>query len=138
MKIPAYINKTFLTLLVITGLTCSGQVSAQQEQLTHQALQSVAGHDFTLLRITLPPLTGNDDPTRGHSHPGDTIVYVESGTVTNQMNDEDPKEYGAGEFWVEGPGELHAQFRNNDPREPAIVVVFMIAGTGEPLVKRAQ
>ena len=128
--------KVTLLAALCASLFLPALASAQNETLLRQPLASVAGRDFTLLRITLPPMSGNGDPERGHRHPGDTIVYVESGTVTNQMGDGPSHDYHAGEFWVEGPEELHAVFRNNDPAEPAVVVVFMITGTGEPLTHR--
>ena len=108
---------------------------AQPETLMQQPLLS-DGRQFTLLRIELPPMSGNDDPANGHRHPGDTIVYVESGTITNQMNAEPVREYRAGEFWYEGPNELHARFRNNDPEKTAVVIVFMVNDAEAPLTAR--
>ena len=125
---------TLALLAIISYLPLSA--SAQLETLLQQPLMSVDNSQFTLLRITLPPLTGNNDSANGHRHPVDTIVYVESGTVTNQMNDEAVKTYKAGESWVENPGDLHAQFRNNDPDIPAVVIVFMLTEPGDPLTSR--
>lgn len=132
-------NRISLKLSVVatlfTILFLSPALHAQLTTLMQQPLLS-DGEQFTLLRIELPPMTGNADPESGHRHPGDTIVYVESGTVTNQMNDEPAKEFRAGESWYEGPNELHAQFRNNDPEETAVVIVFMVNKQDEPLTTR--
>ena len=122
-----------LLLLFSLVLTWATPALAQLETLLQQPLGSVDDGQFTLLRITLAPGTGNDGSAPGHRHPGDTIVYVESGTVTNQMNEEDIREYEAGDFWVEHPGDLHAVFRNNDPEVPAVVIVFMVNHPDEPL-----
>ena len=103
----------FIIASILTALVSwTPAAFSQRETLMQQPLLSVAGKQFSLLRIELAPLTGNDGSAPGHRHPGDTIVYVESGTVTNQMNDDAVKEYRAGEFWYEAPGELHSQFMN--------------------------
>ena len=127
--------KSTVAVFSIGLIFVSSVASAQISTLMQQTLQS-EGRQFTLLRIEIPPMSGNNNPESGHRHPGDTVVYVESGTVTNQMNNEAPVEYKAGDFWYEGPGELHAQFRNNDPEETAVVIVFMLNDHDEPLTYR--
>ena len=134
MKNSLHINMLFMTFL-ITVLFSSPFANAQLSTLMQQPLLS-EGRQFTLLRIELPPMTGNADPEAGHRHPGDTIVYVEKGTVTNQMNNEPVKAYQKGEYWYEGPNELHAQFRNNNAEETAVVIVFMVNDQDEPLTTR--
>ena len=122
---------TLSILLLLTCLCAPFAANAQREPLMQMPLLSADGKQFTLLRIELAPGTGNDGTAPGH--PGDTIVFVESGTVTNRMNNDEVKIFQTGEYWHEAPNDLHAVFRNNDPEIPASVIVFMVNDSDQPL-----
>ena len=104
------------------------QSEVQAELLMRERISSVEGMQVTVFRTELPP--GYKAPS--HRHPGETFVYVLSGRVINQIEDEKPRVYTAGEFFLEPAGALHTRFENADPEQPAIYVVFGIRPAGEP------
>ena len=92
-----------------------------------ELIASVEGRQVTVYRTTLPP--GYKGVS--HRHPGETFVYVLSGRVVNQIEGEEPRELGAGEFFFEPDGVLHARFENPDQERTAVYIVFAIRPTSE-------
>ena len=98
------------------------QPDVQAELLMSGLISSIEGMQVTVFRTEMPPgYVGVS-----HRHPGETFVYVLSGRVLNQIGDEEPKVFEAGEFFFEPANALHARFENPDPNRPAVYIVFGI------------
>ena len=115
------------------ALLAGGQAGAQRAglritPLMKQVLGSVEGKEVTVIKLDYPP--GAASPA--HRHPGDVFVYVLSGKLTSQLNDEDPVVYGPGEIFYEAPMGLHAQSKNDEKEEHAVAIAFIIGDTGKP------
>lgn len=113
-------------------LCCMASVQAQQPQaqfdlLMRQALTSAAGKDLTVTRLEVEP----GYSANSHSHPGETFVFVLSGRILNQVDDQEPQFYEAGDFFFEPANSRHAQFVNQDPVSNAVVLIVGIRPTGE-------
>ena len=69
-----------------------------------------------------------------HRH-GDAFVYVYvlSGTVRSQINDEPAKVYHAGQDWYEPPGSHHVVAENVSATDSAKLLVIFVANTGDAL-----
>jgi quercetin dioxygenase-like cupin family protein len=118
-------------LLIAIAAVCTmahAQSEVQAELLMRELIPSAAeGKQVTLFRTVLPP--GYKGVS--HRHPGETFVYILSGRVINQIEDEKPKEFRAGDFFFEPAGALHARFENPDQEQPAVYIVFGIRPTSE-------
>ena len=81
-----------------------------------------------------------------HSHEGVVFAYVLEGEIENQIEQDPPKIYPAGDFFQERAKQTHRIFRNVSKTEPAKVLVFQNTATlpagvkpllQEPLADRA-
>lgn len=80
------------------------------------------GRQVTVFRTELAP----GYKASSHRHPGETFVYILSGRIISQLEDEEPRVYEAGDFFFEPAGALHSRFENGDPKNPAVYIVFGI------------
>ena len=106
---------------------------AQKEVLLHQ-LGLAAGDklEARVIRFTLPAgFQGGR-----HYHTGDLIVYVESGSLTTEMEN-GTKTYQAGEVFYETPGEV-MRGTNDSTDEETVLIVFQVGAQGEPLMVEAE
>lgn len=102
--------------------TIHAQSDVQAELLMSELISSMEGMRVTVFRTEVPPgYVG-----RSHRHPGETFVFVLSGRLLNQIEDEEPRIYEAGEFFFEPADALHARFENPDSDRPAVYIVFGI------------
>lgn len=118
------------TLLVPALFCCSAAVSAQDaaqpkatsEPLLREAIEAAPGQTLTVGRLTVEP----GYSAASHSHPGETFVYVLEGRILNQIGDEAPKTYEAGQYFFEHANATHAQFVNPDKEKSAVVLIYGI------------
>ena len=74
--------------------------------------------------------------TVAHRHPGELFVYVQTGAIEYQKDDEPPELYESGSVLYEPPYSLHTLFRNPSETEEARLVLIYIATKGKPLTIR--
>jgi quercetin dioxygenase-like cupin family protein len=118
------------TLLVPVLFCCSAAVSAQDssqpkatsEPLLREAIEAAPGQTLTVGKLTVEP----GYSAASHSHPGETFVYVLEGRILNQIGDEEPKTYEAGQYFFEHANATHAQFVNPDKEKAAVVLIYGI------------
>jgi quercetin dioxygenase-like cupin family protein len=96
------------------------------ESLVRAAIESAPGMELVVTRRTVPP----GYKATSHSHPGETFVYIVSGRVLNQIGDEKPKIYEAGDFFFEKAKATHARFENLSPDNPVVFIVYGIRPAG--------
>ncbi|CAH2776964.1 MAG: hypothetical protein CBHOC_0673 [uncultured Caballeronia sp.] len=68
-----------------------------------------------------------------HMHPGSIFAYVLEGHVTSQLEGSPAKTNGPAESWYEPPGAHHIVSKNASATKPARLLVFAIAGDGDPI-----
>lgn len=73
-----------------------------------------------------------------HVHGGSVLAYVLEGTVVTQQEGGPVQSFKAGESWYETPGVPHVQARNGSDQVPAMLLVWQLLPTGEPVAKPLQ
>ncbi|MGH8355757.1 MAG: cupin domain-containing protein [Pseudomonas sp.] len=73
-----------------------------------------------------------------HVHGGSVLAYVLEGTVVTQQEGGPVQSFKAGESWYETPGVPHVQARNGSDKVPAMLLVWQLLPTGEPVAKPLQ
>ena len=108
------------------GAQAPAQPALEREALLREAIAAAPGQDLSVTKLTVPP----GYKSASHSHPGETFVYVLEGRILNQIGDEEPKIYEAGQFFFEHANANHAQFENLDTEKPATVLIYGIRPEG--------
>lgn len=121
-NIRATFIHTLLSITLCTAPATYAQSEADIQLLMQEKLSFAEGKTATVTRLEAPP----GYKAASHSHPGETFVYVESGRILNQVNDEEPKVYEAGDYFFEPANATHARFENTDPENSAVVIIFGI------------
>ncbi|WP_420994153.1 cupin domain-containing protein [Cupriavidus sp. 30B13] len=94
-----------------------------------QAIPEAAGKNVLMATVTFAP----GQVSTPHTHPGSIFAYVLEGSVVSQLGGEPARTYAAGQSWYEPPGAQHLVARNASKTRPAKLLVFAIAGEGEPI-----
>ena len=106
---------------------------ATKRELIHQkGLAAGENLEARTIRFELPP--GHQGGR--HHHPGDLIVYIESGSLTVELED-GTRTYHAGEAFYETPGQV-MRATNESTSEDTVLVVFQVGTQGEPLMIKAE
>jgi quercetin dioxygenase-like cupin family protein len=100
----------------------TAQPQVKVEPLQRAAIEAAPGHELNVSRLEVPP----GYVSASHSHAGETFVYILSGRILNQIGDEEPKVYEAGQFFFEHANANHARFENPDAQVPAVVLIYGI------------
>ncbi|MBV9573503.1 MAG: cupin domain-containing protein [Acidobacteriales bacterium] len=108
-------------------------LSAQESLKTGTVLQrtelkGASGLEAILVLRELPP--GKESGR--HTQSGNEIVYIESGSVTLEIQGKSPKTVNAGEAFTTSAGEVH-NVKNTSATEPAKALAFYIAKKGARL-----
>jgi quercetin dioxygenase-like cupin family protein len=94
-----------------------------------QAIPEAAGKNVLMATVSYKP----GQASEAHMHPESIFAYVLEGHVTSQLEGSPAKTYGPGESWYEPPGAHHVVSKNASATKPAKLLVFAIAGDGEPI-----
>jgi len=146
--VGASIVAAAMTCLVVASLTLSGVAVATGP--TGTIVAEVIGTGTTAQRYGLyarPELStvvakytfGPNSSTGWHTHPGRTLVIVQSGTFTVYHADEcEPLVFGPGDAFVELPTTVHVgRNETSDPVDLA-VVYFKVPIGGSPRIDQPQ
>ena len=120
--------RSILALTVLATFIAGAHAQAAEqpaptnEPLLREAIESAPGMMLQVGKLTVAP----GYSAASHSHPGETFVYVLEGRILNQIGDEEPKTYEAGDFFFEHANAKHAQFVNIDKEKPATVLIYGI------------
>lgn len=97
--------------------------------VSQEALPNSPGNSLTAVVVNLAP--GASAPP--HHHAGFVLAYVLSGTVRSALNKGEPKDFHAGQSWVEPPGTEHTLTANPSRSEPSSLLAVFVAPTGANL-----
>ena len=81
---------------------------------------------------------GPHSSTGWHSHPGKTLVVVQSGTFTVYHDNCHPMTYGPGSSFVELPSSIHVGRNETDSNVQLGVVYFDVPIGGSPRIDQPQ
>ena len=81
---------------------------------------------------------GPHSSTGWHSHPGKTLVLVQSGTFTVYHDNCEAHTYGAGDAFVELPSSVHIGRNETESNVQLGVVYFDVPIGGSPRIDQAQ
>ncbi|HET6469971.1 MAG TPA: cupin domain-containing protein [Geminicoccaceae bacterium] len=151
---PSVCSRSARTLLVALGLALAGSGALAQsssEQALPQGFQTTpvlkSGTTAGGARISYPQsgtpeivsVTGVLEPggrTARHQHPVPVYVYVLEGTLKVQADDHEPREYRAGEAFLEDVDHWHQAFNEGDT--PTKILVVFVGEEGKPTTIAAQ
>jgi quercetin dioxygenase-like cupin family protein len=105
---------------------------AHEETVTpvlKQALPEMPGKLALIATVELRP----GDSANPHLHPGSLFAYVLEGEVVSQLEGAPAVTYGKGHAWFEPPRVHHLVTHNPSATHRAVLLVFAIAGEGEPI-----
>jgi quercetin dioxygenase-like cupin family protein len=129
--------------LALAALLCAGSLLAAapvsahdgahgqetRKLLQNKALPDMPGKIGIMATVTYAP----GQASAPHRHPGSVFAYVLEGEVVSQLDDEAPVTYKAGESWYEAPRIRHSVSRNASATKPAVLLVWLVTGDGEPI-----
>jgi quercetin dioxygenase-like cupin family protein len=129
-RIIAVVSQIVVSMLTLQALP------AQQPGIRRTDLQqhdlSVPGREVVQVRVEIGP--GVKFPK--HSHPGEEIVYVLTGTLEYQIGDEPPRTLEAGDVLFIPAGAIHTA--RNVGRGPGTELATYVVEKGKPLVVIAR
>ena len=120
-------RKKLISLFVFAVFSMQSHSTAaddgvRRKMLNSTALQDIPGYSLTSVIVELKP--GASVPARQHE--GFVFVYVISGRVLSQLNQEAMTVYDAGDSWIENPGDRHSVTQNmGDTDGPKLLAVFV-------------
>ena len=97
--------------------------AAEEHPLLTAPLTQAPGKQLVALTVTFAP----GQQSRPHHHEADAFVYMLSGRVRSQVDNEPAREYGPGESWFEPAGAHHLGTANVSSTEPATFLVVFVA-----------
>ncbi|WP_415887790.1 cupin domain-containing protein [Neptuniibacter sp. QD37_6] len=114
-----------LVILFAPKVAIAHQVDGEIERqlLSSSALPNLPGHKLTSMIVEFGP--GSSAPA--HRHDAFLFVYVLSGSVLSQLNQDEAIVYHAGDSWVESPTDIHTQTTNMSETETTKLLVVFIA-----------
>jgi quercetin dioxygenase-like cupin family protein len=116
---------------------CSGMGSALLDAqgapepvktLLQQPLGDIPNPEVNMLILNVAP----GAVSRPHKHFGPVYAYILGGKIENQVDPEQPKTYGAGDFFYEPAMHVHRELRNLSKTETARILVFLVQEKGKP------
>lgn len=108
--------------------------SARVNMLMQKPLGEVADPEVNMLILNVAP----GAVSAPHKHPGPVFAYILEGRIENQVDPDEPKTYGVGDFFYEPPMHIHRLLRNLSETESAKVLIFEIGPKGKPLAIGAK
>lgn len=103
--------------------------------LMTESIGDIGDAEASMLILNIPPA-----PAAGqhhgafpmHKHSGPVFAYMLEGSVENQVDPEEPKQYNAGDYWYEPAMHVHRSLRNLSDTQPAKILVFEVLPKGKP------
>ncbi|KMZ13644.1 putative exported protein [Candidatus Burkholderia humilis] len=117
-------------LLALAAMLAADALHAETiTPVQKQPIPEAAGKNVLMATVAYKP----GEASEAHRHPGSIFAYVLEGHVTSQIEGSPAKTYGPGESWYEPPGAHHIVSKNVSRTKPAKLLVFTLAGEGDPV-----
>jgi quercetin dioxygenase-like cupin family protein len=105
---------------------------ATRKILHRKDLAEAPGKEVIVIQATIPPHSA----IGRHTHPGQEVAYVVSGSIQLINDGEESRTVNAGETVSTSPGKPHDV--KNVGSEPAKIIDFMLVEKGQPLTTQAK
>jgi quercetin dioxygenase-like cupin family protein len=122
--------------LLLFQQSAGTQRSGTRNPVFQHDLPNVTLKDWSVTAVEVS--YGPGEGSSAHRHPGITIVYVLEGEISSKVGDDPERTYGAGQMFLETPGQLHAVSRNASDTRPAKLLALLLAEKGQPLTTPAK
>jgi len=121
--------------LLLLSILLSGSLFAQSSlPLTVPLPELLENQEVFIVKVDLAP--GQEGTP--HRHNAQVVVYVLSGEIEMQVNDEAPVRLTAGQTFLESPDDIHSASRNVSESEPASFLAFLVKEVGAPVSVPAE
>jgi quercetin dioxygenase-like cupin family protein len=110
-------------VLGLAAGTALPALAADEHPILTAPLTQAPGKKLIALTVTFAP----GQQSKPHHHEADAFVYMLSGHVRSQVDNEPAREYGPGESWFEPAGAHHVGTANLSGTEPATFLVVFVA-----------
>lgn len=125
-----------LTMAPLGGFTAAAgeeyKSKAKKAKLLSGELRAFQGMEANMIRFQFPPSYVGGR----HYHTGDVFVYVEQGSFVVET-DEGTQTFEAGTVYHETPN-VSMVARNGSSEEGAVIVVFQVGKSGEPIMTKSE
>ncbi|MGH8230127.1 MAG: cupin domain-containing protein [Steroidobacteraceae bacterium] len=102
--------------------------------LNTKNLTDIPGKQAVMLTLEVPP--GGSSPA--HRHDAHVWVYVLDGTFITQVKGKPKETLHKGQWFYEGPNDIHEVSANGSSTRPLKLLIFMIKNQGKPLTMPAK
>lgn len=99
--------------------------------LQRQVMKDVPGKQVQMITVDYAP----GQESTPHVHPGSAFVYVLEGEVVSQLAGKGEVKYRAGDSWYEPPEVPHLVSRNASRTKPARLLVWLVTGENDPILR---
>lgn len=97
------------------------------QNLLSESVGKMENPEVRMLTLTVAP----GATSHAHRHTGPVFAYILEGTIENQVDPEEPKQYKAGDFFYEPPMHVHRQLKNLSATAPAKILVVEVGEKGQ-------
>ena len=105
----------------------------EREELASAALPGGEGQAIAIQRVTFEPGWSGDR----HEHGGPVFVYVLDGSITVDVDGQEPKTLTAGDLTAE-PMHTAMSARNESDESPVTLLLIQVSQEGVPLMTRVD
>jgi quercetin dioxygenase-like cupin family protein len=112
----------------------SNMASAGIKTLMQEPLGEIADPQVTVITLTV----ASDSVSAPHQHIGPVFAYILEGQIENQVDPDQPKTYGPGDYFYEPAMHVHRVLRNLSKTETAKLLIFEVGEKGKPFTIGAK
>jgi quercetin dioxygenase-like cupin family protein len=127
------LTKLLLALACLPSCTLMAE-EAKVTELMSKDLTNLPGKEGLMVIVEYPP--GSTDPIHRHNAHG--FIYVLEGSIVMQVRGGKETTVSPGQFFYEGPDDVHVIGRNASQTKPAKFVVFFVKNKGAPVLVPAN
>lgn len=99
------------------------------KMLLTKNLPDIPGKQVLMLTLEYPP---GRTPSPPHRHDADVFVYVLQGTFVTQVRGQKVERLHAGQWFYEGPNDIHQVSANGSATKPLKLLIFMVKDRNKP------
>lgn len=99
------------------------------QMLLTKNLPDIPGKQVLMLTLEYPP---GRVPSPPHRHDADVFVYVLEGTFVTQVRGKKVETLHRGQWFYEGPDDIHQLSENGSTTKPLKLLIFMVKDENKP------
>ncbi|MGH8150174.1 MAG: cupin domain-containing protein [Steroidobacteraceae bacterium] len=130
------LSRWLILLAVAFSLTCAAALASAAPPphagihvLLTKNLPDIPGKQVLMLTLEYPP---GRMPSPPHRHDADVFVYVLEGTFVTQVRGKKVETLHKGQWFYEGPHDIHEVSANGSATKPLKLLIFMVKDRNKP------